>query len=302
MARLLFGPKATWLVPASLVGSVAVLTLLACRPSPPETPRESRPANPFTIDDTPRKTAPQPQRHPESPACAIQLHDVSDSTGITFTHSDGSSGLRYVVEAMSTGIATFDYDGDGLIDIYFPSGAPLPGTKTEEVPRHALYRNLGDWKFQDVTLPAGLLCTAYGMGITVGDFDDDGFPDIYLSNFGPNILYRNNGDGTFRDVTSEMGVGREEVSDTIGAGVSFLDMDGDGDLDLYVGNYIRLDCAAHKPHTDNGFPALPSPREYEPIPDTLYRNDGQAFTDVSDVLRGRVAFRAQYGLDVRRHR
>jgi hypothetical protein len=210
----------------------------------------------------------------------IVLRDVTSAAGIAFEHTDGSSGRRYIVETVCSGLATFDYDGDGLVDIYFPNGAPLPGCAAGTASRHALYRNLGGWKFRDVTEQAGVASTAYGMGVTVGDYDNDGDPDLYLSNFGDNVLYRNNGDGTFTDVTHHAGVARG--GQRIGAGVCFLDADGDGDLDLYVGNYIDLDCATHVPRTERGFPAYPSPRDYSPVPDTLYRNNGDGtFTDVS---------------------
>ncbi len=216
---------------------------------------------------------------PQPEACPIQLREVSEETGITFVHTDGSSGRHYIMEAMSTGLATFDYDGDGLIDIYFPNGAPLPGTKVDKPPRHALYKNLGGFKFRDVTDEAGLHCTAYGLGVTAGDYDNDGNQDLYLNNFGPNVLFRNNGDGTFTDVTKKAGVAN---GDKVGAGVCFLDMDGDGNLDLYVGNYIEFRFDMHVPRMIGTVSAYPSPREYDPVPDTLYRNNGDGtFTDVS---------------------
>jgi hypothetical protein len=109
------------------------------------------------------------------------------------------------------------------------------------------------------------------MGVTIGDYDSDGDSDIYLSNFGPNVLYRNNGDGTFTDMTAHAGVAR---GDLVGAGTCFLDGDGNGTLDLYVGNYIQLDCAQHVTHTERGHPAYPSPREYSPVIDTYFRNQG----------------------------
>jgi len=222
----------------------------------------------------------RPPAAPVQKECPIRLDDVSEESGITFLHTDGSGGRRYIVESMTAGIATFDYDGDGRIDIYFPNGAPLPGSKVDEPPRHALFRNLGGMRFEDVTEQAGVVCSAYGMGATVGDYDADGDADLYLSNFGPNVLYRNNGDGTFTDVTEAAGgLAGENV---IGAGCCFLDYDGDGLLDLYVGNYTTLDFAKHYPHTFRGFPAYPSPMEYPPILDNLYRNNGDGtFTDVS---------------------
>ena len=215
----------------------------------------------------------------ESPRCQIQLRDVTGETGIAFRHTDGSSGRRYMVEPMSAGLATFDFDNDGLIDIYFCNGAPLPGLTVDSQPRHALYRNLGGWMFQEVTDQAGVGSTAYGLGIAVGDYNADGFPDIYLNNFGPNVLYVNNGDGTFRDATAEAGVARGQL---VSAGVCFLDMDADSDLDLYVGNYIAYDCSTHVTRMADGIPAYRLPSEYEPVPDTLYRNDGDGtFADVS---------------------
>jgi hypothetical protein len=119
------------------------------------------------------------------------------------------------------------------------------------------------------------------LGVVVGDYDNDGHPDLFLNNFGPNVLYHNNGDGTFTDVTDRHGVSGEE--NMVAAGACFLDADRDGRLDLYVGNYLRLDCAAHVPHLTNGHPAYPSPREYAPVPDTLYHyNADGTFTDVSE--------------------
>ena len=200
----------------------------------------------------------------EATACPIRFVDVTAASGITFEHVDGSSGRHYIVEAMSSGVATFDYDRDGLIDIYFPNGALLPGATRSQPPRHALYRNLGGLRFRDVSEHAGVACTAFGLGIAVADYDNDGWPDIYLNNFGPNILYHNNGDGTFTDVTAHAEVAGTaaggDLRKKVGAGACFFDMDGNGRLDLYAGNYLELrpggPCAA-TPVRDGCLPFAP---------------------------------------------
>lgn len=216
-------------------------------------------------------------RAAESP---IQLKDVSRETGIRFVHNDGSSGRRYIVETVSAGVATFDYDQDGLIDILFLNGTLLPGaTNIAPAPRNALYRNEGNWKFKDVTTQAGLTTPGYQLGVCVGDYDNDGHPDIYLNNFGPNVLYRNNGDGTFRDVTQQAGV---QVGNHVGAGACFLDIDKDGDLDLFVANYVGFTFETHKTSIMNGFPAYVGPLNYPPTANLLFRNNGNGtFTDIS---------------------
>jgi len=211
----------------------------------------------------------------------ILLKDVSKSVGITFQHTDGSSGEHYIIEPMSAGLALFDYDNDGFIDIYFLNGAPLPGYKGPPNPRNALYRNNGDWTFTDVTDRAGVGDTGYGLGVTVGDFDNDGDADLYLNNYGPNVFYRNNGDGTFTDITAQTGTAGP--ADYVGAGALFVDVDRDGLLDLYVGNYLRFDPSMNVVRMVDGMRSYPSPRDYLPIPDSLYRNNGNGtFTDISE--------------------
>jgi enediyne biosynthesis protein E4 len=209
----------------------------------------------------------------------IQLRDVTRETGIAFVHTDGSSGQRYIVETVSCGLALLDYDGDGDVDIYFLNGAALPGTTVTAPPKNALYRNDGGWKFTDVTEQAGVGDTGYGLGVCTGDYDNDGDLDIYVNNFGPNVLYRNNGDGTFTDVTSQAGVG---AGNQVGAGACFLDMDGDGDLDLFVANYVTFNFQNHQISHMSGFPAYVGPLHYPPTVNVLYRNNGDGtFTDVS---------------------
>ena len=217
----------------------------------------------------------------------IRFLDVTQESGITFLHQDGSSGRHFTPETMSAGVATFDFDGDGLIDIYFPNGAALPGIQYDPPPRHALYRNLGDMRFQEVSLQAGIDCTAFGLGIAIADYDNDGFPDIYLNNFGPNILYRNNGDGTFSEITHAAGVEGTTISGDlekkVGAGASFLDLTGSGQLDLFSGNYIEIDLENYVTPMKGHLPFYPSPMAYDPVPNTLYRNRGDGtFEDISD--------------------
>ena len=236
-----------------------------------------------------------PLLHSADAPSSIQFKDVTRQTGIAFVHTDGSSGRRYIVESVASGLATFDYNGDGKIDILFLNGAPMPGSPiTTPPPRNALYRNEGGWKFTDVTLAAGLVDTNYHLGVCIGDYNNDGYPDIYLNNFGPNVLYRNNGDGTFTDVTREAGVA---VGNHVGAGACFLDIDKDGDLDLFVANYVDFTFAKNQTRFVNGHPAYVGPMIYGPVAATLFRNNGDGtFADVS--IASGVAAHAGTGMGV----
>lgn len=231
------------------------------------------------------------------PLCAqarkteIKLVDASESSGLDFVHEDGSSGQEYLVEFMGAGIALFDYDNDGWVDVYFLNGAALPsagdrrspaewaGMSPKEKPVNALYRNNHDGTFSDVTQSAGLGHAGYGLGVAAADYDNDGFKDLYVSNFGPNVLYHNNGDGTFSDVTEAAGVAD---GSKFGAGTAFLDVDGDGYLDLYSGNYVAFSYELHAKLAPSAYPYPPVPAEYAPMRDTLFRNRGDGtFADVS---------------------
>ncbi len=217
---------------------------------------------------------------PKKTTGPVALSDVTGHTGITWRHFDGSSGRRYIVETVTAGLATFDYDGDGLIDIYFVNGAALRGTHYDKPPRNALYRNLGNFRFEDVTEQAGVGHTGFGLGVAAADYDNDGDQDLFVNNFGPNVLYRNNGDGTFTNVTEQAGVGG---GNRVGAGAAFLDIDNDGLLDLYVANYVKFDYETHPQRTAEGYPVYPGPMDFLPEPDCLYRNNGDGtFTEVSD--------------------
>ncbi|HBE68520.1 MAG TPA: hypothetical protein DDW52_10270 [Planctomycetaceae bacterium] len=215
----------------------------------------------------------------EVTAQSIKFTDVSSQSGIDFEHTTGASGEGYLVEGVSAGLATLDFDGDGLLDIYFCNGAPLRGTVANGPVTNRLFRNEGGLKFKDVTDQAGVGDAGYALGVGVADFDGNGYPDIYVNNFGANVLYRNNGDGTFTDVTETAGVA---CGQNVGAGVGFFDMEGDGDLDLYVGNYVDFSYETHVPIVLKGKNYTAGPQYYNPVPDTLYRNNGDGtFTDVS---------------------
>ena len=215
-----------------------------------------------------------------SAQCPIMLNDVTSQTGITFKHTDGGSGRRYIMETVSAGLALFDYDRDGDVDVYFLNGAPLEGAEFDVAPTNALYRNDGGFRFTDVTAQAGVGDTGYGLGVAVGDYDNDGAADLYLNNYGPNVFYRNNGDGTFSDVTERTGTAGG--SDQVGAGACFLDADKDGDLDLYVSNYLEFSYQTHVHNVWLGFHVYPGPDHYLPVPDVFYRNNGDGtFSDAS---------------------
>ena len=217
--------------------------------------------------------------NPARGECPIQLKDVTAQTGITFKHTDGSCGNRYIMETVCCGLALFDYDGDGDVDIYFLNGAPLKGAKTDVAATNRLYRNDGAWKFTDVTARAGVGDTGYGLGVAAGDYDNDGDLDLYLNNYGPNVMYRSNGDGTFTDVTAKTGTAN---GNRVGAGACFLDVDKDGDLDLYVSNYVDFSYEKHACDSFKGFAVYVGPNHYAAVPDSLYRNNGDGtFTDVS---------------------
>jgi enediyne biosynthesis protein E4 len=225
----------------------------------------------------------------------IRLADATNQSGIRFRHTDGSSGEHYLMEAVAGALATFDYDNDGHIDIYFLNGAPLRGTPvTEPLPTNALYRNLGNWQFRDVTAHSGLGEMGFSLGVAVADYNGDGFQDVLLTHFGPIALYRNNGDGTFQDVTQQAGLPREDL---VGAGACFLDIEGDGDLDLYVANYIQFSYESFTPTIFRGLKVYPGPLMYAPERDQLFRNDGDGtFTDIS--RDSGIAAPAQYGMGV----
>ncbi len=211
-------------------------------------------------------------------AAQLELIDNAQA-GIDFVHTDGGSGKRYIMESVIGSLALFDYDSDGWIDIYLVNGAALRGTVAEPPPTNRLYRNNGDWTFTDVTEQAGVGDTGYGMGVVVADFDEDGDPDLFLSNYGVNRLYINQGDGRFCEAAEAIGV---VGLFRFGAGNTFFDMDGDGDLDLYCASYVEFTYSQYKVRTIAGHQFHTGPVDYPPAADFLYRNNGDGtFSDVS---------------------
>jgi len=229
------------------------------------------------------------------PKAPMVFEDATDKTAMAnFKHHAGSPAKDYIFEVPSGGVSIFDYDGDGLPDIYLLNGSTVPALQgKEKAPRAALYHNLGNWKFEDVTDKAGVANERWGMGVAVGDYDNDGRPDMFVSNFGVARLYHNNGDGTFTDVAEKVGVARKGWS----TGASWGDYDGDGRLDLFVPGYLDIDLNnlppspkdANKPGgvgqnfcQFRGTPVMCGPRSLTGESDTLYhqRPDG-TFEDTS---------------------
>ena len=221
----------------------------------------------------------KPGARPKTPI-GVWFEEVSGPSGISFRHISGRGSRLYMPEIMVGGVALFDFDNDGLLDAYFVQSGFLV-EKGERRPSNKMYRNQGSAVFEDVTASSGTGDLGYGMGCACGDFDNDGFTDLYVTNVGPNVLYRNNGDATFTDVTAAAGVGDASLS----ASAAFLDYDRDGDLDLFVTNYFawsvetEIEC-----ETNNGLPDYCKPTNYHvPSRDTLYRNNGDGtFSDVTE--------------------
>ncbi len=208
----------------------------------------------------------------------ISLKDVTQQSGINFEHFSGRTGKFYLVETVTGGLATFDYDNDGWIDIYFLNGAPLLNDSVLPPPTNRLFRNVGSMQFVDVTTQSGSGDIGFALGVTAGDFDNDGDQDLFVSNFGPNVLLRNNGDGTFARHIFEPNDARRRV----GAGVALLDIDQDGSLDLYFAHYVDFSFDQRVNRKIFGVPTAPGPKDYKPDTSTLYHNkcDGN-FRDIS---------------------
>jgi enediyne biosynthesis protein E4 len=221
----------------------------------------------------------------------IIYQDISKEAGLTdWTHRMGNPQKNYIIETTGSGVALLDYDHDGWLDIYLVNGSTYEAEDGKaEAPHAALFHNNHDGTFTDVAAKAGVTNARWGYGVAVGDYDNDGWPDLYVSNFGKNRLYHNNHDGTFTDVAEKAGVTLGNWSN----GASFGDYDGDGKLDLFVPGYVHYDFknpppsgggdAAHSFCQYRGATVMCGPRGLPGEPDHLFRNNGDGtFTDVSE--------------------
>jgi hypothetical protein len=234
-----------------------------------------------------------------APSPGTLFRDVTREAGITFRHQSAPE-KKYIVESMSGGVALFDFDDDGLLDVFFVNALTVDTANEPKSARSALYRNLGGLRFADVTDRSGLAHPGWGMGVCTADVDADGWPDLYVTALGGNKLYRNNHDGTFADVTAASGVAGGGWS----TGCGFADYDRDGDLDLFVSRYVRIDLknlpefGKGKTCEYRGVAVQCGPRGLPGETDLLFRNDGNGrFTEVG-VAAGVSDPRAYFGLGV----
>ncbi|WP_422930924.1 CRTAC1 family protein [Singulisphaera sp. PoT] len=213
----------------------------------------------------------------------VKFVEITKDAGLTFKHSNGATGDKLLPETMGSGVAFLDYDGDGDQDLYFVNSSSWPGSKSDSKPTQALYRNDGKGNFDDVTKEAGLGQVHYGMGVAVGDYDNDGDPDLYISALGGGILYRNDG-AKFVDVTGETGA---KGSDGWLTSATFFDLENDGDLDLFVCCYVAWSAEVDRGQnfqlagTGKGR-AYGPPNAFQGGFCVLLRNDSGKFSDVSE--------------------
>jgi hypothetical protein len=232
---------------------------------------------------SPRQAQQTKTAAPSQPGAQLKpvvFADVTSAAKITWAHDNLATPEKYLIEAMGGGGAFLDYNQDGWMDIYFINSGATPYNKPKTPIRNALYQNNGDGTFTDVTDKSGLAGGAYGQGVACGDYNNDGYPDVYATNYGKNALYQNNCDGTFTNVTDKAAVGDTRWSTS----AAFFDYDNDGHLDLFVCNYLDWDfsrnmfCGENKP----GYRSYCHPNNYKGVSNTLYHNNGNGtFTDVT---------------------
>ncbi len=224
------------------------------------------------------------RRAPDVESCGAwpRFIDDSETVGLRFTFENGLENLHQIPETMSGGVGLLDYDGDGWLDVYVLQGGSFPPNPDAPNTGDRLFRNKGDGTFEDVTEPSGIaaLPRGYGHGITVGDVDNDGRPDLFLTRWRSYALFRNKGNGTFEDITRKAGLDGDRDWPTSAA---FADLDGDGDLDLYVCHYLKWDTDHPRVCQDKvrNINIFCGPPEFPSMPDHLFRNDGGVFVDVS---------------------
>ena len=243
---------------------------------------------------------PKPSTTPVAPVATktpfgVTFTDVTRQAGIDFHHVNGGFGQKWLPETMGSGLAWIDYDGDGYQDLFLVNSRPWtaaerraagdkPGSTSGPPATCKLYHNNHDGTFTDVTKKAHLDIPMYGMGVCVGDYDNDGHPDLYVTGLGRNYLFHNNGDGTFTDVAEKMGVKDGGWSTS----AAWVDFNRDGKLDLVVCHYVDWSPKADIPFLQYGHRHYGTPQQYTGLPLTLYRNDGSHFTDVSKQAGMRV--------------
>ena len=236
--------------------------------------------------EAPSTPASQTRAALSSSAPSISFENVVERSGVDFVLNNSVTADKHQIETMMGGVALFDYDNDGLLDIYFANGARLPQMdKSNPAFSNRLYRNVGGGSFKDVTELAGVRGSGYAMGVAVGDYDNDGHVDLYVAGVNRNQLFRNNGDGTFGDVTAKAGVAgiHPKYGKTYAVSAGWFDYDNDGHLDLFLVNYLKWSLATAPPCTVKGIRAYCSPNSFAGTPNMLFRNNRDGtFTDVSD--------------------
>ena len=219
-------------------------------------------------------------------ASPIRFENSIEASKIKFKLKNSVSRQRYTFETMTGGVALFDYNNDGLLDIFFTNGAAIPSLeKSDASYSNRLFRNNGNATFTDVTEKAGLAGIGYSMGVAAGDYDNDGFVDLYVTGVNRNQLFHNNGDGTFTDVTEKTGVGGvvPKLGKAWSVAAGWFDYNNDGRLDLFVVNYLNYSIKTATHCVQQGIPSYCSPVDFLGLPNILYRNNGDGtFTDVSE--------------------